>query len=177
MTTDLRDSFLVFRQVRGWHPSDMGEGPKESRLVDRAPDAPGLVVDEQGTPPWLWHYAQPTLHVQEGRVCWGTLPGGVVDTGFKPRLDPQPTLPGRGRGGLGGVLWPGCSAGGGGRQNGLPDSSTGEPGSGGLGTDWSPRPRPDPGFLCGSGTSLLSLGLFPVSHPDWVPRALGPDTV
>ena len=69
--------------------------------MDGAPVAPALAVDEQGTLPWARHYAQPTLHIQEGLVCWGTFLGEVGDSGFKPRLDPQPTPPGRGREGLG----------------------------------------------------------------------------
>lgn len=145
--------------------------------MDGAPAASVLAVDEQGTLPWARHYAQPTLHVQEGLVCWGTFLGEVGDSGFKPRLDPQPTPPGRGREGLGGVLWPSCSARGSGRQN--PDSSPREPGSRGRGTAVSlpppgpdpgflPPPCPDPGFLCGSGHRPAVSG--PVSH---LPSRLG----
>ena len=140
--------------------------------MDGAPVAPALAVDEQGTLPWARHYAQPTLHLQEGLVCW---PGPHALA-----------LPGQGQRGAGGVLWPSCSARGSGRQN--PDSSPREPGPGGLDTAVSlpppgpdpgflPPPGPDPGFLCGSGTGPLSLGPFPISHPDWVPRAPGPDMV
>lgn len=144
--------------------------------MDGAAAALALVVDEQGTLPGARHYAQPTLHVQEGLVCWATFPGEMGDSGFKPRLDAQPTPPGRGREGLGGVLWPSCLARGGGRQN--PDSSPRKPGSGGLGAAVStPRPVLTLDSCVALGTGPLSLGLFPISHPDWVPCAPGPDTV